>query len=86
VFGLLAATFEITVALLMLSNGRYAKIGLIAGSLFLLAITPLGFDTFPNALFALGLAYLATKDYEASLWAMIAGKLHSHRPTDAIKE
>jgi hypothetical protein len=59
-FALAAAAFEIAVALLMLSNRQYAKTGLIAGSLFLLAITPLGVETLPNALLALGLVYLAT--------------------------
>ena len=82
VFGLLAATFEIAVALLMLAKGRYARLGLIAGSLFLLVISPLGIDTLPNILLAGGLAYLATKHYEASAWDIIQAITH-HGPPKA---
>ena len=79
-FALLAAAVEIGVALLMLSKGRYAQIGLLAGSLFLLAITPLGLETLPNALLALGLGYLATKAFPTSAWEMIRARLHSLLP------
>src|SRR5215210_7755643 len=44
-FGLLAAAYEITIALMMLSKGRYVKWGLIGGIVFLIAITPLGIWT-----------------------------------------
>jgi hypothetical protein len=57
-FALAAAAFEIAVELLMLGKRQYAKIGLLAGSLFLFAITPLGVETLPNALLALSLVYL----------------------------
>ncbi len=83
-FGLFAATFEITVALLMLSKGRWAQLGLLAGGLFLIAISPLGFDTLPNALLALGLFFLATKRYDASLWDMVAARLHGRSPAATV--
>jgi hypothetical protein len=76
VFALVAAAFEIMVGLLILSKGRYAKMGLIVGSLFLLAITPLGVETLPNALLALGLVYLATKAFPISFWELVQAKLH----------
>jgi hypothetical protein len=79
-FAFAAAAFEIAVALLMLSKRQYAKIGLIAGCLFLLAITPLGVETLPNALLALGLGYLATKAFSMSFWELVVAKLHYHLP------
>jgi hypothetical protein len=75
-FAFAAAAFEIAVGLLMLSKERYAKAGLITGSLFLLVITPLGLETLPNALLALGLAYLATKPFPISFWEFMQAKLH----------
>src|SRR3712207_9095625 len=41
-FGLLAAAYEITIALMMLSWERYVKWGFIGGTVFLIGITPLG--------------------------------------------
>ena len=71
VFGLLAASYEIAVALLMLGKGRHAKWGLIRGIAFLLAITPLGVRTLGNPIMALALAYLLTKEYDRSLPQML---------------
>lgn len=79
-FALAAGAFEIAVALLMLSKRQYAKTALIAGSLFLLAITPLGVETLPNALLALRLVYLATKEFPISFWELMRAKLHHHLP------
>jgi hypothetical protein len=79
-FAFAAAAFEIAVALLMLSKRQYAKLGLIAGSLFLLAITPLVVETLPNALLALGLGYLATKAFPISFWELVRAKLHHTLP------
>ncbi len=79
-FALVAAAFEIAVALLMLSRGRYAQIGLLVGSLFLLAITPLGLETLPNALLALGLGYLATKAFPMSARELVRARLQSLLP------
>jgi hypothetical protein len=66
-FGLLAAAYEVTIALLMLSKGRYVKWGLIGGIIFLLAITPLGVWTLANPILAVAMTYLLTKEYERSL-------------------
>jgi hypothetical protein len=79
-FGLMAATYEIAVALLMLGKGRYAKWGLLGGIAFLLAITPLGVWTLGNPIMALALAYLLTKKYDRSLLQMLRiGTAHRAR-------
>jgi hypothetical protein len=70
-FGLLAAAYEVTIALLMLSKGRYVKWGLIGGIVFLIAITPLGVWTLANPILALALAYLLTREYDRSLPEML---------------
>jgi hypothetical protein len=70
-FGLLAAAYEITIALMMLSKGRYVKWGLIGGIVFLIAITPLGIWTLGNPIMALALAYLLTKEYDRSFLEML---------------
>ncbi len=77
-FGLAAATAEIVLAVLMLSKGRAARWGLVAGGLFMLAISPLGVDTLPNILLAGGLFYLASKEYPQSAWEMVR---HWGQPT-----
>jgi hypothetical protein len=79
-FALVATAFEIAVALLMLGKRQYAKTGLIVGGLFLFAITPLGVETLPNALLALGLVYLATKEFPISFWELVRAKLHHQLP------
>jgi len=71
VFGLLAAAYEIVIALMMLGKGRYVKWGLIGGICFLLATTPLGVWTLGNPILAVALAYLLTKDYSSSLPQML---------------
>jgi hypothetical protein len=70
-FGLLAAAYEITVALTMLNKGRYVKWGLIGGIAFLLAITPLGVWTLGNPIMAVALAYLLTKEYDRTFLQML---------------
>jgi hypothetical protein len=70
-FGLLAAAYEVTIALMMLSKGRYAKWGLIGGIVFLIGITPLGVWTLANPIMALALALLLRKDYERSFVEML---------------
>jgi hypothetical protein len=70
-FGLLVAAYEITIALMMLSKGRYVKRGLIGGIVFLIAITPLGVWTLGNPIMALALAYLLTKEYDQSFLEML---------------
>jgi hypothetical protein len=70
-FGLLAAVYEITIALMMLSKDRYVKWGLIGGIVFLIRITPLGVWTLANPILALTLAYLLTREYDKSLLEML---------------
>ena len=70
-FGLLAAAYEITIALMMLSKDKYVKWGLIGGIVFLIGITPLGVWTLANPILALTLAYLLTREYERSLLEML---------------
>jgi hypothetical protein len=70
-FGLLAASYEVTIALMMLSKGKYAKWGLIGGIVFLLAITPLGVWTLANPLLALAMALLLRKEFNRSLLEIV---------------
>jgi uncharacterized membrane protein YkgB len=58
VFGLLVATFEITVGVLMIKGGRRANWGLAGGIAFLVAIAPLGPWTLPNLIMAAALGVL----------------------------
>ena len=70
-FGLLAAAYEITIALMMLSKDKYVKWGLIGGIVFLIGITPLGVWTLANPILALTLAYLLSREYDRSLLEML---------------
>jgi hypothetical protein len=70
-FGLLAAAYEITIALMMLSKDKYVKWGLIGGIVFLIGITPLGVWTLANPILALTLAYLLAREYDRSLLEML---------------
>ena len=70
-FGLLAAAYEITIALMMLSKDKYVKWGLIGGIVFLIGITPLGVWILANPILALTLAYLLTREYDRSLLEML---------------
>ena len=70
-FGLLAAAFELTLAVLMLSKGRYARWGCIVSGLFMLAIMPLGYEVLPNILLAVALFHLATRWFDVSLLDML---------------
>jgi hypothetical protein len=75
-FGLSAAAYEIAVALLMLSKGRYVKWGLIGGIAFLIGITPLGVWTQANPILAAAMAYLLTKQYGRSFPEMLRLAAH----------
>jgi hypothetical protein len=70
-FGVLAAAYEITIALLMLSQGRYVRWGLIGGIAFLIGITPLGVWTLANPILAVAIAYLLRKEYRRSFFEML---------------
>ena len=78
-FGLLAAAYEITIALLMLSRGRHVKWGLIGGIVFLIGITPLGIWTLANPILALTLALLLRKEYDKSFVEMLHLTAHPRR-------
>jgi hypothetical protein len=73
-FGLLAAAYEITIALLMLSKGRHVKWGLLGGIVFLIGITPLGIWTLANPVMALALALLLRKEYDLSIIEMLRSR------------
>lgn len=79
-FAVAAAAFEIAVGLLMWGKRRRATAGLLLATVFLLGITPLGRETLPNALLALGTAHLATKTFPRSLWELALDRLHGHAP------
>jgi hypothetical protein len=66
-FGLLAAAYEVTIALMMLSKGKYAKWGLIGGIVFLIGITPLGVWTLANPIMA-AVTLLLRKEYDRSVF------------------
>jgi hypothetical protein len=70
-FGLLAAAYEITIALIMLSKDKYVKWGLIGGIIFLIAITPLGTWTLANPILAVAMVYLLTRGYDRSFPEML---------------
>ena len=79
-FGLLAAAYEVTLALIMLSKERHAKWGLIGGIDFLVGISPLGIWTLGNPIMALALAYLLTKEYDTSVAEMLRSQLRRRHP------
>jgi hypothetical protein len=73
------ATYELAVALLLLSRGKWVKLGLVGGMLFFLGITPIMVMTFPSVIGAAGLAFLLTKEYNSSVLDMLRAKLHAGR-------
>src|SRR5579884_2304489 len=58
VWGGLVAAFEVVTGLLMLGKGVSRKVGLVAGIVFLLAITPFGWEELPSPLMAAAVALL----------------------------
>src|SRR5829696_4441293 len=78
-FGLLAAAYEITIALMMLSKDKHVKWGLIGGIVFLIGITPLGVWTLANPVMSAAMAYLLTKEYHRSLPEMLRSALRPRR-------
>lgn len=70
-FGLLAAAYEIAVAVSILSKGKYARWGLVGGIVFLIGTTPLGVWTLANPVMALSLMLLLRKEYDRSLAEMV---------------
>ncbi|QIN84710.1 hypothetical protein GBA63_20190 [Rubrobacter tropicus] len=78
-FGLLAAAFETTIALMILSRSRYVKWGLVGGVAFLVGITPLGVWTLANPVLALALAVLLRREYIRGLPEMIGDAVRPAR-------
>ena len=62
VFGLLVASFEVTVGLLMIRGGQWGSVGLLGGIVFLLVIAPLGPWTVPNLIMAAALGAILLRD------------------------
>lgn len=79
VFWFATATYELAVALLLLSRGKWVKLGLVGGMLFFLGITPIMAMTLPSVIGAAGLAYLLTKEYNSSVLDMLRAKRHQGR-------
>lgn len=60
--GAVVASYEIGVGVLLLLGGRWTKWGLIAGTVFVLLITPLGPWTLPNVIMAAAMLYLLRRE------------------------
>ena len=80
-FGLGMLVFELVLAGLMLSHGAYAKLGFVAAFLFLLGIMPLGPEELANVTLAVGVAYLATREFPTSMITDIRTWLRGRGPT-----
>jgi hypothetical protein len=78
-FFFVTATSQLAVALLLLSRGKWVKLGLVGGMLFFLLITPIMVMTFPSVIAAAGLAFLLTKEYNTTVLDMLRAKLHLGR-------
>ena len=66
-FGLGMLVFEVVLAGLMLSHGTYARLGFVAAFLFLIGIMPLGPEELANVILAVGVGYLATREFPTSV-------------------
>ena len=82
-FGLFMLSFELVIASLILWRGRAVHVGLWAGVVFLLGITPLGVEELPNPILALGLALLATRDFPRSPLSELQETLRHRLPRRA---
>ncbi|SRR6266487_1769916 len=78
-FFFMVATYQLVVALLLLSKGKWVKLGLVGGILFFLGITPIMMMTLPSVIGAAGLALLLRKEYNRSVLDMLRAKLHPGR-------
>ncbi|HJY43753.1 MAG TPA: hypothetical protein VJ301_03975 [Propionibacteriaceae bacterium] len=81
-FGIVMLILEVTLAALILSRGRWVKVGIVGAILFLVGISPLGFDIMPNLLLAAALVYLLTQDFPRDAWTMLRDR---HRRGTAIR-
>jgi hypothetical protein len=62
VFGLLVASYQVTIGLMMMKGGRWGSLGLVGGIVFLLVIAPLGPWTVPNLILAAALGAILLRD------------------------
>jgi hypothetical protein len=62
---------ELTLAALILSRGRWVKVGILGAILFLVGISPLSYDVMPNLLLAAALVYLLTQDFPRDVLKML---------------
>lgn len=70
-FGIFMLTFETVTAALILSRGRAVTWGLLGAVVFLIGITPLGLEEFPNIVLAAGIGFLLTQDFPTDVWTML---------------
>ncbi|MGS0688057.1 hypothetical protein ACVBEQ_23355 [Nakamurella sp. GG22] len=88
VFGIVMLIVELALAALILSRGLWVKVGLSGAILFLVGISPLGYDVMPNLLLAAALVYLLTQDFPRDVFTMFRDRrgrrtaaLAGHRPS-----
>jgi hypothetical protein len=83
-FGLLAATFQIAVGLLILYKKSYVIIGMVAGIIFNLAVIPLGVEETPNWILALAQLSLLRKEFDTSFLEILRGDLRKSRSSHGM--
>ena len=62
VFGLLVASYEVTIGLMMIKGRQWGSLGLVGGIVFLLVIAPSGPWTVPNLIMAAALGAILLRD------------------------
>ena len=82
-FGIVMLILELAIAALILSRGRWVKVGLLGAILFLVGISPLGYDVMPNLLLAAALVYLLTQDFPRDVFTMLRDRL-DRRPATSV--
>ena len=70
-FGIVMLILELTLAALILSRGHWVKVGTLGAILFLVGISPLGYDVMPNLLLAAALVHLLTQDFPRDVFTML---------------
>jgi len=75
VFGLLVASYELTIGLMMIKGRQWGGLGLAGGIVFLLIIAPLGPWTVPNLIMAAALGAILLRDtrHPSSLRSVSSG-------------
>jgi len=62
VFGLLVASYEVTIGLMMMKGRQWGSLGLVGGIVFLLVVAPLGPWTVPNLIMAAALGAILLRE------------------------